>query len=94
MSLLCSSRLVRGEADLWQNARRYRGGSRSPRPDAPKIPTRTLKEALKHRPPVSAYVREITRASQLDRQRELERRRMERYVVYNLWTFDLNGPRM
>jgi sirohydrochlorin ferrochelatase len=66
-----------GEPDLWQNARRYRGGSGSPRPSA-KIPTKTLKEALKHRPPVSAYVREITRASELDRQREMERRRMER----------------
>ncbi len=78
---MCSSRVRGGEgADLWHNARRYRGGSRSPRPDAAKIPTRTLKEALKHRPPVSAYVREITRASELDRKREMERRRMERSV--------------
>ena len=80
--MFCSSRVVRGggEADLWQNARRYRGGSGSPRPK-PKIPTKTLKEALKHRPPVAAYVREITRASELDRQRQLERRRMERSAL-------------
>ena len=59
--------------------------SKSPPPQASRcsppnrekvIPTKTLKEALKNRPPVSEFIREITRMSEEDRRRQRERKSM------------------
>jgi len=57
--------------DLWGNARRYRGKQESA------DPRRTLKEALKNRPPVSQFIREITRATEEDRKRREERQQKQ-----------------
>jgi len=60
---------------LWSNANRYLGSAAQ---DDERMPTKTLKEALKNRPSVSEFVKEITKASEKDRQREMERKLMER----------------
>ena len=39
-------------------------------------PTETLKEVIKHRPPVSEVVREITKESEKDKMRQREREMM------------------
>ena len=41
-------------------------------------PTETLKEVIKHRPPVSEVVREITKESERDKLRQIEREKMQR----------------
>ena len=41
-------------------------------------PTETLKEVIKHRPPVAAVVREITKEREKDKLRQRERELMER----------------
>ena len=41
-------------------------------------PTETLKEVIKHRPPVAAVVREITKEREKDKLRQREREMMER----------------
>lgn len=41
------------------------------------IPTKTLKVALKNRPPVSAFIQEIMKASEADRERQRDRLNME-----------------
>jgi len=63
------------ERDLWGNARRYRG-----KQESSTDPTRTLKEALKNRPPVSQFIREITRATEEDRKRREERQQKQRLL--------------
>jgi len=63
------------ERDLWGNARRYRG-----KQESAADPTRTLKEALKNRPPVSQFIREITRATEEDRRRREERQQKQRLL--------------
>ena len=41
-------------------------------------PTETLKEVIKHRPPVADVVREITKESEKDKMRQKERERMQK----------------
>ena len=41
-------------------------------------PTETLKEVIKHRPPVAEVVREITKESEKDKLRQREREQMQR----------------
>ena len=81
------------ERDVWGNVERYRGDEegdlvkkQSGHKDTRDIktsksfvaPTETLKEVIKHRPPVSQVVKEITKESERDKARQREREMMTR----------------
>ena len=79
------------ERDVWGHVDRYRGEDeegelvkKQSHRDASKTtksfvaPTETLKEVIKHRPPVSQVVKEITKESERDKARQREREMMTR----------------
>ena len=81
------------ERDVWGHVDRYRGdeeGDLVKKQSGQKdmkdtktsksfvAPTETLKEVIKHRPPVSQVVKEITKESERDKARQREREMMTR----------------
>ena len=81
------------ERDVWGHVERYRGdeegdlvkkqsGHKDTRDTKTSksfvAPTETLKEVIKHRPPVSQVVKEITKESERDKARQREREMMTR----------------
>lgn len=77
------------ERDVWGHVERYRGGdegdlvkkqhqSRDTKTKSFVAPTETLKEVIKHRPPVSEVVKEIAKESERDKARQREREMMTR----------------
>lgn len=77
----------RSDGDVWRNADRYRGGEKRDDQQTNSAqrrnkdflaPTETLKEVIKHRPPVAQVVKEITEESQRDKLRQRRRESMQR----------------
>ena len=77
------------ERDVWGHVERYRGEeevdlvkkqhqAREAKTKSFVAPTETLKEVIKHRPPVSEVVKEITKESERDKARQREREMMTR----------------
>ena len=77
------------ERDVWGHVDRYRGGEegkivkkqnqeRDTKTKSFVAPTETLKEVIKHRPPVSEVVKEIAKESERDKARQREREMMTR----------------
>ena len=74
------------ERDVWSNANRFRGsqtildlgkeGGKLPR--GPIMPTETLKQVMKTRPPISEVVKEITKVSEKDKIRQQQRENMQK----------------
>ena len=67
------------ERDLWGNANRFRGSQDNLKlPRGQVAPTETLKHVLKTRPPVSEFVKEITKVSEKDKIRQRQREIMQK----------------
>ena len=73
--------------NVWSNVERYKG--ETPWKERHNnngvkhhkiVPTETLKEVIKHRPPVSEVVREITKESEKDKLRQREREMMQKEI--------------
>ena len=74
------------ERDVWSNANRFRGsqtildfGKESGKlPRGQILPTETLKQVMKTRPPISEVVKEITKVSEKDKIRQQQRENMQK----------------